>query len=139
MKARSVLHLAALAGILVLTAAAPALADEAVPPTAMWIQRNRMAWTGRSYSTSDEVVAHVHVFDATKAMVTEATVTAVWAYNGEIVCEATSVTGFQGIAEFRRNAMRGQYQICVTDVVKDRWQYDASQNHDSECSSINVW
>jgi hypothetical protein len=128
-----------LASALSLAIGAPVLAEEPAPPTAMWIQRNRLAWTGRSYSTSDEVVAKIHIFDATRSMVTGATVTAVWTFDGTFLAGATSVTAFQGIAEFRLPAHRGQYQICVADVTKDGWRYDAGLNRDSECSSINVW
>jgi len=136
MKARKLLYLAIVAAILSLAIALPALADE---PVTMWVQRNRMAWTGRSSGGPDCVVAKIHIFDANKAMVTGATVTAVWTHDGSSLGETTSVTGFQGIAEFRLFEGRGEYEICVTDVVKAGWQYDASLNTDSVCSSINVW
>jgi hypothetical protein len=136
MKTRRILYLAIVAAVLSLAIALPALADE---PIEMWVQRNRMAWTGRSYSTSDAVVAKIHIFDATRAMVPGATVTAMWSFDGDDIGQATSVTGSRGIAEFIRPATRGRYQICVIDVVRDRWQYNAGLNMDSECSAINVW
>lgn len=134
MKARKILYLAIVASILSLAIALPALADE---PVTMWVQRNRMAYCGRSSGGTDRVVAKVHIFDANKAMVTAAAVTAEWTLPDGSNLVKTVDTGFQGIAEFTLWAGRGAYQLCVLDVVKDGWLYDASLNVET-CSTIVV-
>ena len=63
MKAKKLLCLAILAGILVLAIAVPVMAAD----TPMWIQRVRLAYTGRSSSGPDAVVAFIHIRDATPA------------------------------------------------------------------------
>jgi hypothetical protein len=139
MRTRKILYLAIAAAILSLAVALPALAEEPIP---MWIQRNRMAWTGRSSGGPDMVVAKIHIFDANRAMVTDAKVTATWTHTGPlgttIIAGVDSFTAFQGIAEFRLWKGRGEYEICVTDVDKGGWLYDPTLNFGSECSSIDV-
>jgi hypothetical protein len=140
MEARKILFVSLAVVALALAVALPALAEE---PIAMWIQRNRIAWTGRSSGGPDEVVAKIHIFDETRSMVAGASVAAVWTHvdsdNKITVIEPDPVdTAFQGIAEFGIWLGRGDYQICVTDVVKEGWLYAPELNFDLKCSSIDV-
>ena len=135
MKTRKMLHLAILAAVLTLAIAAPALAEE---PVTMWIQRNRMNYCGRGPGP-DRVIAMVHIFDATRAMVSDAEVTAEWTLPDGANLVKTVNTNEQGIAEFSVWERGGDYQICVQGVTKNGWQYDASLNMDAECSSFHVW
>jgi hypothetical protein len=140
MKAKRLLYLVTLAGILALTVAVPAVAaDDAIP---MWVHRARLAYCGRSSGGPDRVVAYIHVRDAENAMVTDAEVTGEWTLPDGTVVEKTRLTGFltgsQGIADFTIWAGRGEYKFCVTDVTKDEWQYDASLDRES-CPTFWVW
>ena len=98
MKTRTTLYLVLAAVILTLAIAAPALAEDS--DTLMWVERNRLAWNGRSSGGTDRIVAKIHVFDANNAMVEGAAVVAVWTLPDGSTKEALSVTAFQGIAEF---------------------------------------
>jgi hypothetical protein len=135
MKPRKILALSLAVAALSLAVALPAVAEE---PVAMWIQRNRMTWCGRSSGGPDRVVAKIHIFDETRAMVDGATVLAVWTLPDGTTLEEEVATDFQGIAEFRQWEGRGDYQICVTDVVKAGWEYEPELNFDSVCSSTHV-
>ena len=135
MKARKILYLAIVASILSLAIALPALADDGAIP--MWIQRNRMTSCGGGPGP-DRVIAKVHIFDANRAMVTGAAVSAEWTLPDGSTLVETIDTDSQGTAAFRVFEGRGDYQICVTGVVKDGWQYDPSLNRDEVCSSVHV-
>jgi hypothetical protein len=121
-----------------LAIALPALAEEP-EQTIMWIQRNRLMWTTRAYSSSDLVVAKIHIFDETRSMVDGATVAVTWRFNGDEIGATTGETNRRGIAEFSLPAERGQFQICVTTVYKEGWLYDPDRNYDTECAIANVW
>ena len=117
--------------------AVPAMAEEE-EDVAMWVTGVRLAYNGRSSSGSDRVVGMVHVRDADYAAVEGATVTAVWTLPDgtevptvEQTVVQTEETAFQGIASFTVWAGYGTYELCVTDVTKEGWQYDASQDIES--------
>ena len=50
--------------------------------------------------------------------------------DGTIV-EDTAITTFQGIATFTAWAGRGEYEICVTVVTKDGWDYQPDLNRET--------
>jgi hypothetical protein len=135
-KPSKTLYLVVVATALSLAIALPALAED---PVAMWIQRNRLTWTTRAYSSSDKVVAKIHIFDETRSMVDGARVEALWTLPDGSTLDATSITGRRGIAEFSLPAVRGDYRLCVKDVLKGGWLYDAARNNDTECSTARVW
>jgi hypothetical protein len=91
---------------------------------AMFVTRVRLAYNGRSSSSSDRIVAMVHVRDVNVAAVAEATVTGEWTLPDGTVREETADTDFQGIAWFQVWAGSGTYQFCVTGVTKEGWEYD---------------
>jgi len=137
MKAKKLLYLAIVAGILVSTVAAPVLAGE--DPIPMWVHRARLAYNGRSSSGPDRMVTLIHVRDATNDMVAGATVTAEWTVPDpdEPVFRETMLTNLQGIARFSVWEGRGEYKICVIDVTKDGWQYESILDRET-CAFFTV-
>ena len=140
-KTRQLLYVAIVAGVLVSTLALPVLAEGDTIP--MWVHRIRLAYVGRNCSCPDQMVALIHIRDATNAMVADAKVIAKWTVtlpDGTVeVVEQTSTTAFQGIAEFAVPAERsGEYEICVVGVTKEGWQYDASLDRES-CPVIRAY
>lgn len=128
MKLKQVLYAAILAGLLVSLGALPAgiqpaLADD---PTTMWVHRARLAYTGRSSHGPDAMVAFIHIRDANLEMVPGATVSAEWTFPDGTTLLDAAVTNEQGIAILSLWEGRGQYQICVLDVTRAGWLYDAS-------------
>lgn len=122
MKAKPLLYLVIVVGLLIPLGAGPVAADDGDIP--MWVHRLRVAYTGRSSTGPDDIVAFAHIRDATLDMVEGAEVTAEWTFNGTFVKSETVETNTQGIAEFRLWLGRGVYQICVTDVTKVGWDWD---------------
>jgi hypothetical protein len=133
MKARKCLFAAVVAAILVTAVVIPVVAED---PIAMWVSRVRLAYNGRSSHSPDRIVAMVHVRDANLATVEEAEVTARWTLPNGTLTE-TAVTAFQGIATFSLWEGRGAYQLCVTDVTKDGWDYDQGLNRET-CAELTV-
>jgi len=134
MKTKKLLFILLVAAMLVSAVALTAAAEGDVP---MWVTGVRLAYNGRSSSSPDRVVALVHVRDANKAAVEGATVTAEWTLPGGATVVATAETEFQGIASFTIWAGRGEYKLCVQDVVKDGWAYDESLNLET-CGTIDI-
>jgi hypothetical protein len=134
MKARQLLFVAIAAAMLVSMIAVPVMADDEIT---MWVSRVRLAYNGRSSHSSDRVVGMIHVRDANLAAVVGAEVTAEWTLPDGTVSEETAVTAFQGIATFTIWEGRGVYQLCVTDVTKDGWDYAEDQNRET-CAKLTV-
>ena len=139
-KARQLLYVAIVAGILVLTIASSVLADgDAIP---MWVHRARLNYNGRSSTGDDRVVALIHVRDANNEMVAGATVTAEWTVPDpdpdERVFRETTLTNLKGIARFSVWEGRGEYMICVIDVTKGGWLYDRNLDRES-CPTFTVY
>lgn len=134
MKAKALLYLAVVVGLLLPLGAGPVMAEEAIP---MWVHRLRVAYTGRSSTGPDDVVAFAHIRDATLDMVAGAKVTAEWKFYGAFVKSETVETNAQGIAVFKLWLGRGVYQICVTDVTKPGWDWDPDLDRE-ECPEFTV-
>lgn len=133
------LYIVIVAGLLASAVALPALADEG--DIEMWVHRARVAYTGRSSGSSDDMVAFIHIRDANLEMVEGALVTAVWTWEVRGV-EGTSEelemkTNEQGIAVFDDMWHgAGDYTICVTGVTKAdaenvSWEYNATLNRET--------
>ncbi len=129
MKAKHVLYILIVAGLLVPMIAVPALAAEDDIP--MWVHRARLAHTGRSSSGVDAIVAFIHIRDATLDMVEGAAVMAVWTLPDGTNYQEETLTNEQGIAIFTLWEGRGDYQICVTSVTKDGWLYDPTLDREA--------
>jgi len=125
MKAKQFLFVAVVAAMLGTMIAFPVMAEDETP---MWVSRVRLAYSGRSSSSSDRVVGMVHVRDADKSAVAGALVAATWTKPDGTTLETTAVTDFQGIARFQVWAGSGEYQLCVTGVALDGWLYDPGAN-----------
>ena len=134
MRIKRVLFAAVVAAMLLTMLALPAMAEG---DTAMWVSQVRLAWNGRSSSSSDRVVAMVHVRDANLAAVDGAVVTAEWTLPDGEVLEATAVTDFQGIATFEVWEGGGAYALCVTDLAKAGWFYAPELNIET-CGGLLV-
>jgi hypothetical protein len=140
MKAKHLLYLTIILGILVSLSAVPALAEEGDTPIPMWVHRARLAYTGRSSGGSDDMKAYIHIRDATLDMVEGATVTAAWTVPDRTLPDGTTITkqvivdeltNRQGIAIFSIWEGWGDYEICVTDVTKDGRVYDPELDWES--------
>jgi hypothetical protein len=131
MKAKHVLYLVIIVGLLVPLSAIPVLADGGIP---MWVHHARVAYTGRSHWGPDAVGAFIHIRDANLTMVEGALVSGTWTWtlsDGTVGTEDQQVlTNRQGIAELSVWEGRGEYKICVTGVTKDGWLYDPALNWD---------
>jgi hypothetical protein len=128
MKTRFVLYLMVIVGLVASVGAIPVFADE----VDMWVHRARLTYTGRSSGGPDQMVAYIHIRDATLDMVEGATVSATWTLPDGTVLEAgPAVTNVRGIAQFGIFAGAGDYTICVTDVTKADWAYDESLNRET--------
>ena len=104
---------------------------------AMFVTRVRLAYNGRSSSSSDRIVAMVHVRDVNMAAVADATVTGEWTLPDGTVQVETALTDFQGIATFQVWVGSGVYQLCVKDVNKEGWEYDSALNLET-CGVLEV-
>jgi hypothetical protein len=109
--------------------AVPVFAEEGDIP--MYLQRVRLAYTGRSSTSPDSMVGYVHVRDTNLTMVAGAQVTAKWITPKGVEVIQTAESKFQGIAEFRLWAGAGDYQFCVLDITKAGWQYDPALNRET--------
>lgn len=134
MKAKHLLYILIIAGLLVPMGALTVLAEEGDIP--MWIHRARLAYIGRSSGGPDSMVGYIHIRDATLDMVEGATVTAEWTLPDGSIVEHEASTNSRGIAEFRVWVGRGEYTICVTDVTKAGWAYDPDLNFDGPCATL---
>jgi hypothetical protein len=130
------LFVALIAVVLGAMIAVPAMAeeDEGIPT---WVSSVRLAYNGRSSSSSDRIVGMVHIRDANLATVEGAAVTAEWSLPDGTVKEETAVTAFQGIATFKVWAGSGKYQLCVSEVTKGGWLYDSDLNVET-CGVLEV-
>jgi hypothetical protein len=129
MKAKHVLYLAIIVGLLAPMSALPVLAEG--DGITMWVHRARVAYTGRSPHGPDAVVAFIHVRDVTLDMVEGATVAAEWTLPDGSTIQEEMLTNGQGIAEFRLWEGRGDYMICVTGVTKVGWSYDPTLDREA--------
>jgi hypothetical protein len=129
MKAKHLLYLAVIIGLLVPAIALPVMAQEEEIP--MWVHRARSAYTGRSPHGPDAMVTFVHIRDANLDMVEGASVTAQWTLPDGAQITQTVVTSVVGIAEFSLWEGRGVYQLCVLDVTKPGWLYDPAQDRET--------
>lgn len=129
MRAKLLLYLAIVVGILLSLVAFPVLAEG--NPIPMWVSRARLAYVGRSSTGPDAVVGMIHLRDATRAMVEAAAVSVEWTLPDGTVLQETALTAFQGVAEFRAWAGRGAYRLCVTDVTKEGRLYDPDLDRES--------
>ena len=130
MKAKQVLYLVIILGLLAPIGAFAVLAEEADIP--MWVHQLMVTYTGRSSGGPDNIVALVHIHDANQDRVEGAMVTAEWVLPDGAVYPAEAVeTTVQGIAEFSIFKGAGDYTICVTGVSKDGWEYDSELNRDT--------
>ena len=139
MKAKHLLYLTIILGILVSLSAVPALADEGDTPTLMWVHRARLAYTGRSSNGPDSIKAYVHIRDATLDMVEDAMVTAEWTLPDGNTKTEQVLTDVRGIAIFSVWEGWGDYKICVTNVTKDGYLYDAGLDRESCPEFIMPW
>ena len=129
MKAKKLLYLAIVAGILALTIAVPVLAVE--DPILMWVHRARLNYNGRASTCPDQMVALIHIRDAENDMVEGAEVTAEWTLPDLTTVTEYRLTGAQGFARFSRWDGKGTYKFCVKGVTKDGWQYDETLDRES--------
>jgi hypothetical protein len=129
MKFRALIYVAILISLLASIASISALAADA--PTTMWVQRARLAYTGRSSHGPDAITAYIHVRDETLAMVTNAQVKVEWTLPDGTIIQEAAPTGFQGIAEFSLWVGRGTYKVCVLDIVKEGWLYNPALDRES--------
>ena len=130
MKAKQVLYLVIIVGLLAPVSAVSVMAEEKDIP--MWVHQLSVTYTGRSSGGPDAIVALVHIHDANQDRVEGAMVTAVWTLPDGTVYLAEAVeTTVQGIAEFSIFEGAGDYTICVTGVSKDGWEYDSELNWDT--------
>jgi hypothetical protein len=138
MKAKHLLYILVIAGLLVPTVALPVLADDSVIPMPIWVHQARVAYTGRSSTGPDAIVAYVHIRDDNLERVEGATVTANWEWKlreGTFTRDGVqAVTNEQGIAIFEIFEGAGDYTICVDFVAKDSneagdsWEYTPESN-----------
>lgn len=135
MQTRKLVYLALVVALLLPAAVFAVAADGEETP--MWVTRVRLAYNGRSSHSADRIVAMIHIRDADKDAVEGAEVTALWTLPDGSELEETAVTNEMGVAEFRVWAGRGVYQICVEDVAKEGWVYDAELN-DETCDVLEV-
>lgn len=129
MKTRLPLYVALGVSILMSMVSLPAWADE--DPVPMWVSRARLAYVGRSSTGPDAVVGLIHIRDANLATVAGATVVVEWTLPGGTAFQEEAVTAFQGIARFSVWEGRGEYQLCVLDVIKEGWTYDPTRDRES--------
>ena len=135
MKAKKLLYLAILAGILVSTIAVPVLAEgDAI---LMWVHRARLNYIGRCVTEPDQLVALIHIRDAENDMVEGAKVIATWTPPVGPTFSESELTGAQGFARFSLWAGKGTYTFCVTDVIKDGWQYDETLDRE-RCATFTA-
>jgi hypothetical protein len=85
------------------------------------------------------VLSLVPIRDQDNNRIGEATVSAQWTLpNGHQPPVRQGDTNSNGLARFRiRTPLTGDYEICVTDVVKDGYVYDPGQNVET-CETITV-
>jgi hypothetical protein len=84
------------------------------------------------------IQAMVTIHDLEHMPVAGATVVVGWISPKGIHLSQQAVTDFQGKARFEfRSAVRGAYQVCVTNVTKTGWVYDPMLNHQT-CATVNV-
>jgi hypothetical protein len=127
MKAKSVLYLVLILGLLAPMSAFPALAEEGDVP--MWVHQMRVTYTGRSHWGPDAIEALVHMRDDNLDSVACALVDAVWTLpDGTTYLQTGVETNIQGIAEFSIFEGAGDYTICVTGATKEGWEYDSDSN-----------
>jgi hypothetical protein len=135
MKARHVLYLATIAGILMLALAAPVLAD-VIP---MSVDRIRMIQTGLSSSTKgrNDVAAMIRIVDEDGEPVVGALVRTEWTLPNEETADAENDTCSQGVASvFVPLVEPGTYEMCVASVEKDGWLYEPDPQ--KECAVLSV-
>ena len=131
---KHLIYLAILLGLLLPISALPVVADAG--DIAMWIQRARLTWTGRSSGGPDAMVGYIHIRDINNDMVQGALVTAEWTLPDGDTLPHTVVTSRQGIAIFSVWEGRGEYKLCVTDVTKSGWEYEEDLNFDTVHNDI---
>jgi hypothetical protein len=134
MTAKQRIFVATVAAMFVIMSAVPVMAAD---PIAMWVSRVRLAYNGRSSHSPDRVVGMIHIRDANLATVAGAQFTARWTLPDGTVSQETALSAFQGIATFTIWAGRGEYEICVTDVTKDGWDYYPYLNRET-CAELTV-
>ena len=113
----------------------PVMAEDETP---MWVTRVRLAYNGRSSHSSDRVVGMVHVRDANRSAVVGAEVAATWTLPDGNTLDTTAVTDFQGIATVQVWAGSGVYQLCVTDVALEGWDYDSGAKNVETCGALVI-
>jgi len=129
MKIRNLLNALLLVAILAFAFAVPIMAQD--EPTTMFVQRARLAHTGRSSHSPDAIVAYIHVRDETLAMVPGVAVTVQWTLPDGTQYLETAISEFQGIASFSDWAGRGTYKVCVIDMVKTGWLWNPALDLES--------
>lgn len=127
MKARAVLYVVAILGLLLPVGVVPVQAAEG--DLAMWVHQLSITYTGRAPKGPDAIVAFVHVRDENLNKVVGAAASAIWTLpDGATYVQEGIETNLQGIAEFSVFDGAGDYTLCVTDVVKVGWEYQPERN-----------
>jgi hypothetical protein len=136
MRSRKALYLVAVVSLLLGLGVLPVLAEDAIP---MWVQRARLAYTGRSTGGPDTMVAYIHIRDAGLEMVEGADVTGLWTLPDGSTRPVVVTTNRMGIAKFYTWDGKGLYKFCVTAVHAEGRTYDPALNFDDVCPSMTAW
>ena len=80
----------------------------------------------------------VTVLDAANKPVIGATVSAEWTLPSGTLVKHTATTNSKGKATFSyKDTLGGTYKLCVTNLAKAGWAYDASKNVEN-CDSVTT-